>query len=483
MSRSALVTTFVLLLAAASQPALSETAPLRHQRLAAAIEDRLADKLYANVDVAVRIVTLDGRETLYELEPDVLHIPASAAKIFPSAVSLARFGADHGIETPVKALGEIRDGVLEGDLYLVGRGDPALAALHLDEAAAELADGGLRAVRGDLVYDVSYLEVGRPLHPPNARHLYAPSSALTVGSNWIVLDLDDGPPPRLTPRPETSYVRLDYDIRVEDSDRPGRPEMTFRERPWGDEYTIRGTVTRWDKRYEYLRLGVSRPGLYAATLLEEALARRGVEVAGELREGRTPPDARTLATIRTAPLVESIRLLNQESNNVVAELVTQDLGAAFHSVPGTGEKGLGVIRDYLVREVGFDEDGFRLADASGLSVDNRFSAAQLTRALNHFHERLGTDFVETLAPQGHHPHASAVVPPPEMRIWVKSGTLPATGVNTLVGYVFLDRTQEAFSFALLARRRGSGPNVYSGTLTNPLLRVLVDEFDSPGGNP
>jgi D-alanyl-D-alanine carboxypeptidase/D-alanyl-D-alanine-endopeptidase (penicillin-binding protein 4) len=295
-----------------------------------------------------------------------------------------------------------------------------------------------------------------------------------VGSNWIVLELDDGPPPRLTPRPETSYVRLDYDIRIEDSDRPGRPPMTFREMSWGDEYTIRGTVTRWDKRYEYLRLGVSRPGLYAATLLEEALARRGIEVAGRLREGRAPPEARTLATIRTAPLAASIRVLNQESNNVVAELVTQDLGAAFHSLPGTGEKGLQVIRDYLVRELGFPADGFRLADASGLSVDNRFSAAQFTRALSHFHVVLGAAFVETLAPQGHHPHASAVVPPPEMRMYVKSGTLPSTGVNTLVGYVFLDRTGEAFSFALLARRRGGGPDVFSGTLTNPLLSVLVE---------
>lgn len=478
MSRSAAFAAIALLLAAASSgPSRCETAPSRGERLAAAIEERLRDKLYANVDVGIRIVTLDGRETLYELEPDAAHIPASAAKIFPSAVSLIRFGSDHRIETPLKAVGEPRDGVLEGDLYLVGRGDPALEASHLDEAAAELAGGGLRAIRGALVYDVSYLEVRGPLHPPNARHLYAPPSALTVGSNWIVLELDDGPPPRLTPRPETSYAKLDYDIRVEDSDRPGRPEMTFRQRPWGDEYTIRGTVTRWDKRYEYLRLGVSRPGLYAATLVKEALARRGIEVGGGLREGRAPADARTLAVIRTAPLVRSIRILNQESNNVVAELVTQDLGAAFDSLPGTRGKGLAVIRAYLTREVGFGADAFRLADASGLSVDNCFSAAQLTRALNHFHERLGTTFVDTLARQGHHPHASAVVPPPEIRMYVKSGTLPATGVNTLVGYVFLDRTDEAFSFALLARRRGGGAPLYSGTLTNPLLRTLVDALN------
>lgn len=446
----------------------------RGERLTAAVERRLADRLFDGIDVGIRIVTLDGAKTLYERDSGSLYIPASAAKIFPSAVSLVRFGPDHRIETPLVAGGELRDGVLEGSLYLVGRGDPSLEPSHLQDAARKLRDAGIRRIRGDLVYDVSYLEVAKPRNPPNARHLYAPPSALTVGSNRIALRLDEGPPPRLSTVPETSYAKLDYQIEIEASDRPGRPAMTYREMPWGDAYTIRGTVTRWDRRYKYLRLGVSRPGLYAATLLGEALARAGVVVEGQKREGRAPAAGRTLVAIRTRPLAEAVRELNQESDNVAAALVTEDLGAAFDSVPGTREKGLRVIRDYLVRETGFRDGGFRLADSSGLSVDNRFSAVQLTRALNHFYAALGDTFVGTLAPQGHHPHAMAVVPPPGMRIFVKSGTLPATGVNTLVGYVFLDRTGEAFSFALLTRRRGSGANLYSGTLTNPLLRSIVD---------
>lgn len=477
-----------LAFAAASPAAASPVAALSAQRveelggrLTRAIESRLEEKLYDKFAVGIRIMALNGQSVLYERDAETLYIPASAAKIF-SAVSLIRFGPDHRFETPVMTDGEVRAGVLEGGLYLVGRGDPSLEPSHLEAAARRLYADGLRAVRGDLVYDVSHLEVRGPLHPPNARHLYAPSSALTVGSNWIVLGLEDGPPPRLWPIPDTAYVKLDHDIRIEASDRPGRPEMTYREMPWGDAYTIRGAVTRWDKRFKYLRLGVSRPGLYAATLLEEACEKAGIKIEGEIRGAGVPPASSmavtTLATIRTAPLVDAIRALNQESNNVVAELVTQNLGAAFHSVPGTRAKGLEVIRRYLVREVGLEEGAFRLADASGLSIENRFSATQLTRALNHFHRASGGTFAQTLAPQGHHPHAMAVVPPADMRIFVKSGTLPATGVNTLVGYVFLERTGEALSFAFLTRRRGAGPSVYSGTMTNPLLRSMVEALSS-----
>ena len=103
--------------------------------------------------------------------------------------------------------------------------------------------------------------------------------------------------------------------------------MTYQQKPWGDAYTIRGTVTNWDKRYKYLRLGVTRPGLYAATLLQEACERAGITIGGGVRAGTAPASARTLHRIRTKPLVEAIRLLNQESNNVVAELVTRNLGA------------------------------------------------------------------------------------------------------------------------------------------------------------
>lgn len=462
-----------LLLAAAlvALPAQADDAVA--QRLRTAMASCLAQPLYTGVDVAVHVATVDGR-TLYERDPDTLFIPASAAKIFSSAAALALLGPEYRFETPILADGGVTDGTLEGALYLVGRGDPSLQAADLEAAARKLHAQGIRSIRDGIVYDVSYLDVEKPRYPPNARHLYSPPGALTVGYNWIVLGLDDGPPPRLWTIPETSYARLSYDIRVEASDRPGRPEMTYREESWGDAYSIRGTVTRWDKRYQYLRLGVSRPGLYAATLLKEALERNEVRIDGTFREGRAPASATTLLTIRTAPLVEAVRILNRESNNVVAELVTKDLGAAFRGPPGTREKGLDVLRDFLTDKVGLVPGSFKLNDASGLSTANGFSAAQLTRSLNVFHREIGMVFVETLAPQGHHPHAAAVTPPAGLSAWVKSGTLPETGVNTLVGYIVVDATGDVYSFALLTRRRGQGKPAYSGTYTNPLVRALLD---------
>ncbi|MCP4654708.1 MAG: D-alanyl-D-alanine carboxypeptidase/D-alanyl-D-alanine-endopeptidase, partial [bacterium] len=384
--------------------------------LSGAIDARLRQATYREVDVGIKILTLDGRHVLYQRDADSPRIPASAIKVLSSGIILIRFGADFRFETPLRTTGEIRDGVLTGDLYLVGSGDPSLMLSHLQAAAGELVAAGIRRIDGDLVYDLALLDEERPRYPPNARHLYAPPAALTVNYNWIDLKLDDGPPPRLTPIPETSYARLDYQIKVSGSENPGKPPMTYCEQPWGDQYTIRGTVTRWDKRYHYLRLCVSRPGLFAATLLKEALGEKGVDLRGGLRPGPVPPGAGTLLVIRTEPLRDAIRILNQESNNVVAELLNKDLGAYFGSAPGTRAKGLAILRKFCRDEIGLDEGKLTLADASGLATANRISPAQFTQALNYFYRRAGMVFVETLAPQGHHSHARYPVPPDGMKI-------------------------------------------------------------------
>jgi len=442
-------------------------------RLRAAVDHCLAGPMYRGVDVGIRIESIDGKYVLYQRDPETLYIPASAVKVFTSAVSLVKFGPGYRFETPLKTNGRVRNFVLEGNLYLEGRGDPALTGADLKEAAKQLKRSGIDTIHGDVIYDVSFLEKESPRYPPNARHYYAPAGAVTVNSNWLDLELEEGPPPRLRTVPQTGYARLDYTIRVSPSERPGRPEMTYKEMPRGDYYRVKGTVTAWDRKYEYLRILVSRPGLFGATLLKEALSGAGIEVNGGIVEGKVPPGARVLYTIETPGLLDAVGELNRESNNVTAELLNKDLGAYFDSVPGTREKGLAMMRRFLKEKLGFPKGGFILADASGLSPENRFSALQFTRALNYFYGELGTTFVDTLVPQGYHRHAIDPVPPPGMRVFIKSGTLSATGVNAVAGYIFLDKTGGVFSFAILCNRRKRGGLAYSGTYTNPVLRAIL----------
>lgn len=461
-------------LAATIEP---EYAFMLKRKIGERIDAVVRKRAFRNVCVAINISTVDGGQVIYKRNAEKPLITASAIKVFPAAVALAKLGPEYRFETVIMTDGDIEEGTLSGNLYLVGRGDPALMPKDLQSAANEIKKQGIDCIGGDIVYDVSFFDEGKNCYAPNARNLYAPPCSLSVNFNTIDVGIDDsGPSPRLWLIPETSYARLRYDIRVIKTERPGRPVMTYREFPWGDQYSIRGTVTDWDKRYRYLRLGVSRPGLYAATLFQEACGSSGIKIKGAIRKGTAPPDARRLDRISSVPLKDIIGMMNQESNNLIAEIVNKNLGAIFDSPPGTRAKGIAVIKQYCVEKIGIPAEEISIDDACGLSAKNRLSASHFVKALNYFStdSALAFTFLSTLNRKTY-PLSNKGT---SIHLLSKSGTLSVSGVNTEVGYIVLNNIGIIFSFAILANRTHRGPMTYSGTLTNPLLNAIIDAFES-----
>ncbi len=446
------------------------------KELSVAVNNVLKADIYKDVNVGIEITTVNGKHVLYKNDNIKPYITASAFKIIPSAIALIKFGIEYKFKTPVYIKGEIINKVLKGDLYIKGKGDPSLNIKNLRNAVKKLKDIGIKKIDGNIYYDTSYLDKEGNRYAPNARNLYAPPSALTVNYNWIDVKINDGPPVVLKLIPDTSYAKLTYDIEISFSTDPHRPLMIYKKYPWGDHYTIKGSISRWDKQYHYVWLGVSRPGLYAATLLKETCKKMGISLKGRIKEKIVPEDVKLIYEMTSSPLKDAIKVMNQESNNVIAELINKDLGAFFISEPGTREKGLKVLKDFFINNIKISEDKISIGDASGLSVKNLVSANSFVKALNYFYKdvKVREVFLPTLAWQGHHPHARNPVPPDNIKILVKTGTLSVRGVNTVVGYILIGDTNDAYSFAILANRLSPGPMTYSGTLTNPFLISIVD---------
>lgn len=454
-----------------------EYAVMLERKIGERIDAVVQKRAFRNVRVAINISTVDGGQVIYKRNEEKPFIIASAIKIFPAAVALAKLGPEYRFETLIVTDGDIEEGILSGNLYLVGRGDPALVLEDFQSAVNEIKKQGIDRIGGDIVYDVSFFDEEKNRYAPHARNLYTPPCALSVNFNTIDVAIDDsGPSPRLWLIPETSYARLRYDIRVIRTKRPGRPVMTYQEFSWGDQYSIRGTVTDWDKRYRYLRLGVSRPGLYAATLFQEACGSSGITIEGAIRKGTAPPDAKRLDRVSSAPLKDILRMMNQESNNLIAEIVNKNLGAIFGSPPGTRTKGIAVIKRFCVEKIGIPAEELSIHDACGLSAKNRLSASHFVKALNYFStdSALASTFLSTLNRKTY-PLSNKQT---SIHLLSKSGTLSVSGVNTEVGYIVLNNTGTIFSFAILANRTHRGPMTYSGTLTNPLLNAIIGAFES-----
>jgi len=266
-------------------------------------------------------------------------IPASNQKIVVAAVALERLGADFRYTTEVRAAREPTGGVVEGDLYLVGGGDPLLSSdwyptsnlerypvtspTSLDALADDVVAAGVQTVTGAVIGDGTRYD----------DEFFAPGWGVGVAG------LDGGP----------------YDaLLVNDS------------RVLGEE------------------LRANDPSAGAAREFARLLAERGVEIAGAPASGAAPETSTALAETQSAPLADVVGEMLANSDNNTAELMVKEIGLDSGGAgPGTRQAGLDAMTGQL-RSWGIDTTGTVMADGSGLSLDNRLTCAALLNVLQRF---------------------------------------------------------------------------------------------------
>jgi D-alanyl-D-alanine carboxypeptidase/D-alanyl-D-alanine-endopeptidase (penicillin-binding protein 4) len=177
----------------------------------------LADPALTHSTAGVKIVSLRTGETFYERNADLLAHPASNQKLLTSATSLSVLGPAFVFHTIVACDSAARvDSVLQGDLYLIGRGNPDLRGEDLFGLAQNLAQMGFREIRGNLVCDDFYfddLRWGNGWMWDDDPSTDAPRlSALTVNDNAIVIRAapadSAGKPAAVQMDPATDHVTL-----------------------------------------------------------------------------------------------------------------------------------------------------------------------------------------------------------------------------------------------------------------------------------
>lgn len=136
---------------------------------------------------SVLVWDTDSGRVVYSRLPYALRVPASNEKLVTSATALARWGADHCFTTSAMAgAAADADGVLRGDLWLHGGGDPLLTASGLKRLASAVRAAGVRSVTGRIVGDESLFDQARSVGSWQAGDsAYCGSlSALAVNEGW-----------------------------------------------------------------------------------------------------------------------------------------------------------------------------------------------------------------------------------------------------------------------------------------------------------
>jgi D-alanyl-D-alanine carboxypeptidase/D-alanyl-D-alanine-endopeptidase (penicillin-binding protein 4) len=321
---------------------------------------------------------------------------ASNMKLFTTSTALSRLGPESRIATLLKTDGGIDShGVLHGNLYLVGGGDPALGTpsfykrflgglgTNILLLKRQLREAGVKSVTGRLYADDSVFDHLRGV----ADSGYATSSEIGPLSG---LDFDSG-----YATPSAQGFAID-------------------------------------------------PAMTAAATLAGSLRESGVQISTQVALGTAPPFSTELARIESPPLTEIVNTTDVYSDNFFAEMLIKLLGARLAGA-GTTAAGAGVVEQFARGH----NSSVHAVDGSGLTRSNRASPTAVVNLLESMRGTpVGDEFIQDLALAGHEGtvadrmHGTAAYG----RCRTKTGTL--TGVSNLSGYCF-NRDGQVMIFSIL----------------------------------
>ena len=310
--------------------------------------------------------------------------PASVVKVATAYAALDILGPDFRWKTKFARSGEIRDGVLEGDLHFIGGGDPRLTAERFLFMLSDLRERGLREIRGALVVDDSYFSA--PPHDPGdfdgRRH-----RTYNAGPGGAAVNLKTH---RVVISPSLNGGKIDArleppsaHVEVRNNLRPGRGRCSnwrrnardsIRDDGGGAVLILKGTFPPRCGEQSFYASMLSHSA-YAAGVFGAMWERLGGEWSGEWRRGVSPEEAVVLAEHESPPLSEAVKAMNKHSSNLIARNIFLSLA---EEAPRTLERAREAMGGSLERAGaggGFVENG------SGLSRTARMTPAQLARIL------------------------------------------------------------------------------------------------------
>jgi len=464
---------------------LSSVASASPDELRQQLDHVFSDRGLRGVSMGLRVVSITQNQVLYSYHVDDLLIPASNVKLVTTAAALHYLGPDYQFRTLLAATGPIdAQGILQGDLVVVGGGDPNISGRFFDgdaaavfrRWAAELREAGLRAVAGDLVGDDRFFD-RQYRHPtwPKGQQAYwyqAPIGALSLNDNcvdFILSPTAPGQPVRLKLNPPTDYLRFQNRCLT----RAGRaaPKVLFERASGSKEVLLSGSIpARVEKVTNYVT--VDDPGEFFLTVLAQVLREEGIEVRGEVRlvqPGEAIGSPVTLIEHRSRLLL-AIQVANKRSQNFYAEQILKTLGRELLA-EGSFQRGIEAVAAFLEKQ-GLEADGYHLVDGSGMSQENRLSARCVTELLALMARSPVADvYLHSLSQAGVDGSLRSRLQEKQFsgRIFGKTGTL--AGVRALSGYV-RSRRGELLVYSFLMNGPTAG-NLRARELQDKALRLLA----------
>ncbi|MBP2077977.1 D-alanyl-D-alanine carboxypeptidase/D-alanyl-D-alanine-endopeptidase [Oceanobacillus polygoni] len=395
--------------------------------------------------IGISIRSAISGDVLYEYNHDIRLHPASNMKLLTAAAALNVLGRDYTFSTQLQTDGVLKEGTLEGNLFLVGKGDPTLLTEDFETFAEKIKKKGIHKITGDIIGDdtwYDHVRLSRDLVWSDEQYYYgAEVSALTASPNKdydtgsVLIEVTPtviGEHPTFTISPDTDYVMVrNRAITVEEA----LDDDLIVERDHGsNRITISGKIAHASEKVKQW-MSVWGASEYAMRLFSDALTKQGIGWDGEVKIGVAPRNATVLSSKDSVPLSEILIPFMKLSNNGIAEMLIKEMGRRLQK-EGSWESGIPVLEKEM-EELGIAVKHLLIKDGSGISHSNLIPANEISQLLYEVQKKDWFPvFLHALPVSGHPDRMIGGTLHERMKVFsvqAKTGTIE--GVSTLSGYL------------------------------------------------
>ena len=310
--------------------------------------------------------------------------PASLSKLATTVAALDLLGPTFVWRTPVYIDGPVRDGVLQGNVYIRGSGDPRLVVERVWLLMRRLQGLGIQKIQGDIVLDRSAFDLpernpasfdGEPLRPYNA----APDALLVNFKSLVFQFVPDRAANLARIHVEPPLAGVQFPTTVPLSNADCSDYRSSLRADWADPLRIRFAgsfpATCGEKIWP---VAYAAPQQFAARAIAGMWQQVGGQLLGQVRDGVVPANLQPVFSVESPALSEVVRDINKFSNNVMAQQLFLTLGQHGRS-PATWDTSREAMQAWWKDRIGGEIPVFD--NGSGLSREERISALGLARVL------------------------------------------------------------------------------------------------------
>lgn len=371
------------------------------------IVDQISKEKIKPENLSIFIRDVKSGVVTASLNASTPRVPASVAKIATAYAVLLEFGENFKWPTQVYYSGNLKSGVLHGDIIIKGYGDPTLKAADVKKFARKIAGFGIRKIVGNIVVDrsffknspkissgfdknflseynampdalmyndhLNYIQITPTAHGVSAASLYGDSSFAIVNN----MRANSGACRGKNAWPSVKYIKQ------------GSQRV---------DVVLEGSLSKRCRKIT-LHSVLSQPYRSFYYSFKHYLSQNGVVVTGGLKLGRVSSDSRLLFEHFSKPLIKIVAKTLKKSNNLYARQLFLILGAKRYGYPATKEKSQRAIKEILAPKAVLDSGDF-IDNGCGLSHKARLSALSASRIHESAYRDFGQQWLHVLSVAG-----------------------------------------------------------------------------------